>query len=212
MERQSGQISTAFQHNHAQTNQKSMWQSILFVNKRISDKCFEMNAVIQHTVHGSSWNCSASLKGDLVTQGTTWDEHWSFSPLFCTDSWLMWWAGIPRVWIVFSMFGNGNYYRFMPWWQKAARFPDMVMHLENNRFISSLEDGLKVYNEPGQNQWLSCWLFCNDRFNSVNEKGRLYPSSFLVRVNKNNRNTTLCSKFWVFLKSFSVNHPYLSSF
>ena len=97
MERQSGQISTAFQHNHAQTNQKSMWQSILFVNKRISDKCFEMNAVIQHTVHGSSWNCSASLKGDLVTQGTKWGEHWSFSPSFCTNSWLMWWVWSSQV-------------------------------------------------------------------------------------------------------------------
>ena len=39
-----------------------MQQFILFVNKCISDKCFEINEVIQHTVHGSSWNYTASPK------------------------------------------------------------------------------------------------------------------------------------------------------
>ena len=40
----------------------------------------------------------------------------------------------------------------------------------------SLEDGLKVDNVPGPNQWPNQ---CNDCFNSDIEKGRLYSSSFL---------------------------------
>ena len=106
-------------------------QDTLFVIKGISDEHFKIKEMIQHTVVIPEITLFLQKES-----GTMWGERWSFSPLFCTDNWLMQWVWSfpgPKDLYPIPGLGKRNYYCLMPWWQKTARFPDMMVHFEKNR-------------------------------------------------------------------------------
>ena len=78
--------------------------------------------------------------------------------------------------MVFTGFRDGNDYCFAPRWRKTARLPDVVIYvLLREQIKQNLGGVLKV----GSGPVAELLALCNDSFNSVIEKGRLYSSSFV---------------------------------